>query len=111
MILNSQQAVDRYFEGIRTKDVEGLVALYADDATFVLPSGKEFSGVAAIREMHRGVLASSTPMPSPVSMVVTDSSVAVENEVHLPDGTIRRTANFFYVNDDGRIRRISIYAR
>jgi len=107
--MKAEEVVARYFGGIKAKDIDALSALYMDDATFVLPNGKSFSGRAAILEMHRGVFAASTPIPTPLAIVVGASSVAVEIEARLPDGTVRRTANFFHLSDDGRIRRLSIY--
>ena len=36
-------------------------------------------------------------------------AIAVEIEARLPDGTARRTANFYHLNGDGRIQRLSVY--
>jgi uncharacterized protein (TIGR02246 family) len=107
--LKAEEVVARYFAGIKAKDIDGLSALYADDATFVLPNGKSFSGLTAIREMHLGVFAASSPIPTPRTVVIGVNSVAVEIEARLPDGTARRTANFYELTDDGRIRRLSVY--
>jgi hypothetical protein len=35
----------------------------------------------------------------------------VEIEARLPDGTTRNTANFYYLNDAGKIQRVSVYMR
>jgi hypothetical protein len=35
----------------------------------------------------------------------------VEIEARLPDDTVRRTANFYYLNTAGRIQRLSVYMR
>jgi hypothetical protein len=32
-------------------------------------------------------------------------------EARLPDGTVRRTANFYYLNAAARIQRLSVYMR
>ena len=42
--------------GINHQDLEGLVALYAPDATLVLPDGSTVTGTAAIREQYAGLL-------------------------------------------------------
>ena len=107
--MNPEKVAERYFAGIKARDADSLAALYADDATFTLPNGKQFVGVAAIREMHLGVFAASAPIPTPRAMVVGASSIAVEIEARLPDGTVRRTANFYHLNDAGRIQRLSVY--
>jgi uncharacterized protein (TIGR02246 family) len=42
--------------GINDQDLEGLVALYAPDATLMLPDGSTVTGTAAIREQYAGLL-------------------------------------------------------
>jgi uncharacterized protein (TIGR02246 family) len=109
--VNPKDVAERYFANIKARDIEGLCALYAEDATFTLPNGKEFKGLAAIREMHMSVFAAASPVPSPQATVVGESSIAVEIEAALPDGTKRRTANFYYLNNAGRIQRLGVYMR
>jgi ketosteroid isomerase-like protein len=109
--MNIQDVVNRYFDSIRSRNIDNLSALYADDVTFTLPNGEEFSGKAAICEMHQGVFTAGAPVPTPQSMVLSDKSAAVEIEARLPDGTTRRTANFYYLNDAGKIQRLSVYMR
>ena len=109
--MQARNVVDRYFTCIRGHDIDGLIALYAKDATFVLPSGRELSGLAAIREMHLGVFAASAPNPSPMATVIGEHSAAVEIEARLSDGSVRRTANFYHLNSDGHIQRLSVYMR
>ncbi|MFT3965260.1 MAG: nuclear transport factor 2 family protein [Sphingobium sp.] len=109
--MQPEHVAQNYFAAIRAKDIDGLIALYAPDASFTLPNGKRFEGVAAIREMHLGVFAAGSPTPTPLAMVVGPSSVAVEIEARLPDGTARHTANFYHLDTDGRIARLSVYMR
>ncbi|KAA0943519.1 MULTISPECIES: DUF4440 domain-containing protein [unclassified Pseudomonas] len=42
------------FQAIRDKDLEAAVALYEDNATFIIDSGEAVVGQAAIRETLRG---------------------------------------------------------
>jgi ketosteroid isomerase-like protein len=42
--------------GINGRDLEGLVALYAPDASLMLPDGSTVTGTAAIREQYAGLL-------------------------------------------------------
>lgn len=107
--MQPKETADRYFAAIRAKDIDALSALYAEDASFTLPNGKQFSGKAAIREMHLGVFAHGSPTPTPLAMVVGDMSIAVEIEATLPDGTARRTANFYHLDTAGKVARISVY--
>jgi hypothetical protein len=109
--MNPNDVTERYFASIRAQDLDSLIALYAIDASFTLPNGREFNGIDAIREMHRGVFASGGPRPTPLSTVVGDDCIAVEIEARLPDGSSRRTANFYYLNDAGRIQRLSVYVK
>ena len=109
--MNPKDVADRYFAAIRARNVDDLVALYADDATFILPNGIESKGTVAIRKTHESVFASGAPVPSPQAFVVGENAVAVEIEARLPDGTTRRTANFYQLNGQGRIQRLSVYMR
>jgi ketosteroid isomerase-like protein len=109
--MNPADVTERYFASIRARDLDGLVALYAENACFILPNGREFNGVEAIREMHRSVFAAGGPMPTPLASIAGASSIAVEIEARLADGTVRRTANFYYLNAAGRIERLSVYMR
>jgi ketosteroid isomerase-like protein len=105
------EVTQQYFACMRARDIDGLMALYADEATFTLPSGRSFNGKAAIREMHLGVFAAGAPVPKPIETVVGEHSAAVEIQARLPDGTVRQTANFYYLNDSARIRALSVYMR
>lgn len=109
--MDPKAIAERYFAAIKARNIDDLTALYADDATLILPNGKESKGVAAIRETHQGVFNAAAPTPAPQAMIVGDGAVAVEIEARMPDGTSRRTANFFHLDSQGRIQRLSIYMR
>ncbi|TCM16587.1 hypothetical protein EDF56_107166 [Novosphingobium sp. PhB165] len=109
--MNPSDVADRYFEVVRARDIEGLIALYADDATITLPNGKVIEGADAIRAFQTDVFNRGAPYPTPGSRVVGAQEVSVEIKAKLPDGSVRSTANFFYVNGDGRIQRLSVYAQ
>jgi ketosteroid isomerase-like protein len=102
---------DRYFACIRAKDIDGLLDLYAEDATFILPNSRELSGNGAIGEMHQSVLAAGAPLPNPVRKIATANDIAVEIRADLPDGSARHTANFFHLNAQGQIARLAVYMR
>jgi hypothetical protein len=103
--------VDRYFAYMRARDIEGLAKLFAADATFTLPDGRELSGSAAIHDMYSKLFAAMAPSPRPLTVIAAAHEVATEIEARLPNGTIRRTANFFHFDGDGLIKRLSVYAR
>lgn len=103
--------VDGYFAAIRAKDIDALMALYAEDATFTLPTGKTASGKAAIRETHLGVFAAASPYPTPVARIVGGDAIAVEVEAALPDGSVRQTTNIYRFDEGGKIRSLGVYMR
>jgi ketosteroid isomerase-like protein len=109
--LEYTKLVDRYFAHMRDRNLEGLAKLFAQDATFTLPDGRELSGVAAIHEMYSKLFAAMPPSPMPLAVIAGAHGVAAEIEARLPDGTVRRTANFFHFNSEGLIERLSVYAR
>ena len=109
--MNPAAVTEQYFASVRARDLDGLRALDAQDACFTLPNGREFNGIDAIREMHRSVFGAGAPSPTPLASIAGASSIAVEIEARLPDGTVRRTANFYYLNAAGRIQRLSVYMR
>ena len=109
--MDPKAIAERYFAAITARNINDLIGLYADDATLVLPNGKESKGVAAIEQTHQGVFNAAAPTPFPQAMIVGDAAIAVEVEARMPDGTSRRTANFFHLNSQGRIQRLNIYMR
>jgi len=109
--LSIETVVESYFAAIRARDIDSLLALYMEDATVTIPSGKEFRGTAAIGEMQRGVFAGAAPIPTIVNKVLGANAAAVEIEARLADGSVRRTANFYQLSPAGRIARLSVYMR
>ena len=109
--MNRDELVERYFANIRNHELDALIAFFAMDATMTLPDGREFAGVAAIRTMYSGLFAAQSPSPRPVAVIAGIHGAAAEIEVRLPNGTVRRTANFFHLDSAGLIERLSIYAR
>src|ERR1700730_12696974 len=105
------EVANRYFECVRAKDIEGLVSLYADDAVITLPNGAQIAGINAIRAFQTDVAARSAPFPNAGPRVIGDKEIAVEIKVTLPDGSVRSTANFFFLNNVGRIHRLSVYTQ
>ena len=93
------------------RDIDRFISLFAEDAIIILPDGREVSGAPAIREMELAVFAASPPTPTPVAIVAGEDSVAVEIEVRLPSGQLLKCANFFHLNKEGRIQRLSVYCK
>lgn len=102
---------DQYFSSIRNRNLDGLIAFFAKDASMLLPDGQALAGADAIREMYRGLMDNQAPSPTPVTIINGEAAIAAEIEIHLPDGRVRRTANFFHLNSENLIQRLHIYAR
>lgn len=105
------ELTELYFSSVRNRDAEALAALFTEDAMMILPDGRELAGRAAIRGMYDYLFSTTAPSPTPIASVIGANAVATEIEARLPDGTIRRTANFFHLDGAGLIRRLSVYAR
>ena len=109
--MNPESIADAYFSAIRAKDVDAFVALFAEDADYIMPNGTSYHGTAQIRDIQSHVFASGSPVPTPVSIMADDTGMAVEVEARLPDGSIRNTVNLYRFNDIGLIQRLSVYIK
>jgi ketosteroid isomerase-like protein len=81
--MDPKAIAERYFAAIKARNIGDLMALYADDATLILPNGKESKGVAAIHATHQGVFNAAAPTPLPQAMIVGDAAIAVEVEARM----------------------------
>jgi ketosteroid isomerase-like protein len=108
--MNVEQRIDRYFASIQTRDLEGLLALFAEDATMTLPDGRLLRGTAEIRQLFTSLFASPS-VPTPRSTLIAGHKVACEIETRLPDGNIRLTANFYELDGQGQIQHLRHYMR
>lgn len=109
--MDLDKVIECYFAAIRAKDIDSLMALYAENATFNLPNGREFAGKDAIRTMQLSVFAASAPQPSLGRTIIAQSAAAVEVEARLPDGSVRHTTNHYFLNKDGEIERLNVYIK
>ena len=105
------ELAQRYFACVRAADIDGFVALFAEDAVMVMPNGRECVGAAQIRENQTAVFAHGAPQPTPLAIIASEHAVAAEVRADLPDGTARYTANIYHLGPDGRIQRLSVYMR
>lgn len=109
--MSTAQLAERYVNNIRTRNIEDLLSLFAEDAIFITPDGREFAGIKAIREMYAYLFSLDLPPPSIAATVASTREVANEIVATLPDGKTRCTANFFHLNAAGKIQRLSTYRR
>ena len=105
------ETINRYFAAVRARNADELMTLYADEACFTLPDGRAFTGHEAIRQMHEQVFTAGAPMPTPVGAFSADLGQAIQIEAELPDGSVRKTANFYKFDRDGRIAAVTVYAQ
>jgi 3-hydroxyisobutyrate dehydrogenase len=109
--VDPNRTVEGYFSAIRAKDIDALMALYGEDATFTLPNGKSFTGKPAIREVHLGVFAAGAPFPTPGACFGGPEGMAIEIAAQLPDGSVRQTTNHYRFDDAGKIKSLGVYMR
>jgi hypothetical protein len=107
--MTPSELAERYFACVRARDIDGWMALFADDARYVLPNGKHFEGAAEIRAIQTSVFASGAPFPTPQRQLIDGKAMAVEVEARLPDGSTRRTVNLYTLNDAGLIQQLSVF--
>lgn len=111
MSVGEQGLVARYFSAMRRCDLEALMALFAAHPVLSVPDGRNFEGRAAIESWFRLLFGSVRPSPTCVSEVASARAIAAEIETKLPDGSVRRTANFFDLDERGAIVGLRSYAR
>ena len=106
-----------YFRAMDQKDLDGLLALFADDATvLVLTDGTASEGAGEIRRTFGAFFETSESIDHRISKFVIDESAGtfatVQNYVgDQMDGSHNdmHNCNFFDVDPDGRITRVLIW--
>jgi ketosteroid isomerase-like protein len=97
----------RYFDAIRSRDVDGIRAVFADDAVLVSAAGT-VQGRDAIAEFYTGSAFQIDDLsPTPGEYVVDGERLAVEIDLFM-GGRSHRVADFFEIRD-GLVRRLVIY--
>jgi ketosteroid isomerase-like protein len=102
---------ERYFAAMRAADLTEVLALFAPDAVLSVPDGRVFEGVNAIGGWFEHLFGAVSPCPTCVAELASERAIAVEIETALPGGAVRRTANFFDLNERGLIIGLRSYAR
>jgi len=78
MGVNDPEQLGRIFaERVNAGDLEGLVALYEQGATFVGPDGASASGIDAIRERLEGLLAMASRITLTSSRAIIADDIAL----------------------------------
>ncbi|WP_340589014.1 nuclear transport factor 2 family protein [Erythrobacter alti] len=109
--MSAEHLARTYYRNINAKDLEGVLALFSDNATFNLPDGRVVVGKDNLRDMYTHVFAQGGPQPRPVNIVATDTDAAVQVEVTLSDGTTLHMASFFAMDSADTFDAVSVYQR
>lgn len=103
------EVVERYLEAYNEKDLDGILALYAEDASMEDPVGSEpRSGRAAIREFYEHGFAMGAKVALDGGIRCAGDSVAFPMRASLGDTTIE-IIDVFDLDSDGRIARMRAY--
>ena len=108
---------DSYFKAVDAKDVDGILAHFADDATLTVQTDHAvFNGADEIRRMFTDFCDNSVSIFHEIKNVVVEpgaAKVATEQSYigELNDGTKNdmHNCNFFDVDGDGKLSRVIIW--
>jgi ketosteroid isomerase-like protein len=108
---------DSYFKAVDAKDVDGVVAHFAQDATLSVQTDHvTFTGAAEIRRMFTDFLGGSKSVRHEITNIVVEEAagkVATEQDYigELVDGTQNdmHNCNFFEVGPDSKFTRVIIW--
>jgi ketosteroid isomerase-like protein len=106
-----------YFKAVDAKDVDAIMAHFADDATLTVQTDQAvFDGADEIRRMFTDFCDNSVSIFHEIKNIVVESAagkVATEQSYigELSDGTKNdmHNCNFFDVNADGQFTRVIIW--
>ena len=108
---------DSYFKAVDAKDVDAIMAHFADDATLTVQTDHAlFDGADEIRRMFTEFCDNSVSIFHEIKNIVTEPTagkIATEQSYigELSDGTKNdmHNCNFFDVNTDGQFARVIIW--
>ena len=108
---------DSYFKAVDAKDVDAIMAHFADDATLTVQTDNAvFDGAAEIRRMFDDFCSASVSIFHEIKNIVVEPAagkIATEQSYigELTDGTknYMHNCNFFDVNADGQFTRVIIW--
>jgi steroid Delta-isomerase len=107
----AHQAAEHYVAKVNAGDLEGLVALFAPDATLLHPAGR-FQGHDAIRGFYSDNVLLHSPRITASSWVDADRSCVFEMDARpLHGDAVSHAIDHMTVDGDGRIERLAVYYR
>jgi ketosteroid isomerase-like protein len=110
-------APQTYFDAVDAKDVDGVLAHFADDATLTVQTDHvTFTGAAEIRRMFTDFFDASVTIRHEIrNMVIEEAAGKVATEQgyigELQDGSKNdmHNCNFFSFDEDGKFARVIIW--
>jgi ketosteroid isomerase-like protein len=112
-LTKGENLIRRYYSCVDRNDVDGLVALFHNDAVYRRPGYPEMKGRDAMAAFYRGGRKFRAGSHDFTAVLDTGTHVAVHGEFHgeLHDGTPMdlRFADFFEVGADGLFARRDTY--
>lgn len=105
----ARAAGEAYVASVNAGDLDGVVGLFADDATVLHPLGA-FSGREAIRDFYATNILPHQPQLAADGWVVDDPRCAFELRAETA-GRVSHAIDHLTVGGDGRIVRMSIAYR
>ena len=108
MPTDAPAVVDQYFERLLSGDVEGLLALFTDNAT-VIDEGRTWHGIGKIREWRTGVASKweyTTTITGGASTGDDSYRVTARLDGNFPGNTV--DLNFDFTLENDRISRLEI---
>jgi ketosteroid isomerase-like protein len=113
MTTPAREAADRYCEFANGRDLEPLLALFADDAVVKPPTGDRYEGAEEIRAFYRDVVFSMVSNLQPTRFYEAGDSCVMEAELSAEwvTGPKPEVVDVFTVDGNGRITRLAVYMR
>lgn len=105
------KAVDSYMKGLTKADLDGVMALYAPNATVEDPVGTPVrEGHEAIREFYAGAVAAGIKAELTGDVRCTESSAAFPFRLTVGDGAMKiAVIDVFEFNEDGKVISMKAY--
>lgn len=101
------KAIDQYMKSLNDANLDGILALYADDATLEDPVGTLLiKGLEAIRVFYgRAILAKpSVQLTGPVRVAGKEAAFSFEIKINMADNlTTISVIDVFRFNDEGKV--------
>lgn len=108
----ARRAAHTYVDCINSKDLDGLLAIFAEDAELIHPFGV-FAGKAALAEFYGGLVMLADTRLS-VAREAAENAVCCVEVIGLspqaPDKP-QYAIDLFEVNEQGQVKNLSIYYR